>query len=235
MIQNIIDNYIREERAKRDEERKDKEEAFYFSSIGYCQRRQYLTRLGVYPDMIDDRLRRVFAVGNIFEDWVVTILENKFERFELFVYFDTQGLITTEGWRGRYDMLLKDYEGFHLYEIKTKHSRFFHNNYEPDVHYEMQLAAYKEFIDKEITDCRILYISKDDLILKEVGVNTDKHRENVLETIVSLNKSWKEKKIPDCTCGKFCKWELNKKYRPDPDVCQMTEDELQEFISKNKK
>src|SRR3990167_4723914 len=109
MIQNIIDNYIKEERAKRDEERKDKEEAFYFSSIGYCQRRQYLTRLGVYPDNIDDRLRRVFAVGNIFEDWIVKILEKKFK-------IKTQGSITTEGWRGRYDMILEDREGLHLYE-----------------------------------------------------------------------------------------------------------------------
>ena len=154
MIQNIIDNYIKEERAKRDEERKDKPDAFYFSSIGYCQRRQYLTRLGVYPDGIDERTRRVFAVGNIFEDWAVNILEQKG------LVHSKQGSITTEGWRGRYDMLLKDCDGLHLYEIKTKHSRFFHNNYEPDVHYEMQLAAYAEFIKEDIKDYRILYISK---------------------------------------------------------------------------
>lgn len=112
-----------------------------------------------------------------------------------------------------------------LYDYKTAHSDSF--NYvknRPMGHYHtMQLATYMYMWRKlypnialpkypnspvgdlrDLTEARILSISKDDLRLHEEQLMwSDDLEKKVLDYWNTLNKYWKDKKLPPCTCADY--------------------------------
>lgn len=112
-----------------------------------------------------------------------------------------------------------------LYDYKTKHSKWFeYAKGRPMSHYHrMQLATYmymlrKEKVtqvlhdgtthtyspDTELTEARLLHISKDDLRLYEEQLlwSPELERE-VAQYWSTLNGYWQAKTIPKCTCADF--------------------------------
>lgn len=111
-----------------------------------------------------------------------------------------------------------------LYDYKTAHSKWFeYAKGRPMSHYnKMQLGTYMYMLRKTIiadpskmgtmesqfdfkltnlTEARILKISKDDLRLHEMQLLwDDKLEQEVLGYWTSLNKLWEAKKLPPCTC-----------------------------------
>lgn len=108
-----------------------------------------------------------------------------------------------------------------LYDYKTQNSRAFSYKRDEMSHYhKMQLGTYMYMLrkwfspentflkertgleGKDITEGRILKISKDDLRMKEQQLLWDTQLESdVVSYWTKLNDHWKKKTIPKCTCG----------------------------------
>lgn len=109
-----------------------------------------------------------------------------------------------------------------LYDYKTKHSKWFeYAKGRPMNHYyRMQLATYMYMLRKgnfkpfdtewgdwkamELTEARLLHISKDDLRLYEEQLLWSPELEKeVYEYWSTLNGYWKNRTIPKCTCADY--------------------------------
>lgn len=181
------------------QEQKSKEytqTSWHASSLGSCQRGNYLKRLGLPPDEeLDERTLRKFDVGNIMEDWLVDLIENNVD-----VKVERQKRVQSKKWdlSGKADAVLTySSKGQEVLEIKSQHSRSFwwmiKNGNKPSRHHEYQLWVYLKLMDIEIG--RIVYLSKDDLAIQEYIVRRDDknlEREVVAE-LVALNNAWKKK------------------------------------------
>lgn len=115
-----------------------------------------------------------------------------------------------------------------LYDYKTVHSRSFHYSKGRDMsHYHrMQLGTYMYMLRSlppvaeksplypvggfsNLTEARILRISKDDLVMEEQQLLwTPDLEKDIVSYWSTLNGYWKEKKFPRCTCGDY---EINQK------------------------
>lgn len=117
-----------------------------------------------------------------------------------------------------------------LYDYKTAHSKWFeYVKDRPMSHYnKMQLGTYMYMLRNgklgeagelkpgtslkfplDLTEARILKISKDDLRLHEQQLLwTPELEKEVKDYWTTINKYWEEKKIPPCTCAEH---EVNKK------------------------
>ena len=188
-------------------ERTDREMTHWHpSALGSCLTGQYLKRLGVKPDReYDDRMLRVFAVGKMFEDWLVDQIEKK-QKVERQVRIE---------WP-EYD--LSGYADFVAngipHEIKTVHSKaFWYMSREggPKIQHRMQLWTYLKCLDKP--EGRLIYLSKDDLAISEyIVLLSDKEiQETVEEELSILNEAWEKKVAPnpppeDSWTAKYCRW-----------------------------
>jgi hypothetical protein len=167
MLTEIIAKYIQE---KRQAEIRDNSK-FRVSDAGRCHLMRYWKRQGKpASDMPDDRQLRVFEAGHVFHIWLQDILRPKGALIEV--------PVEDEHRMGHVDAIVQGDEGVILYDFKTVHSRKFHHNRKEggngDIHYAMQAYTYATMlppsIQKELTDIRIAYISKDDLCIEEVSV-----------------------------------------------------------------
>lgn len=202
-------------------------ENFNASDMGRCYLMRYWKRLGKEGTPIDDRTLRVFAVGNIFHDFFQRITKEgglsilSEEKMEL---KDEEGNVLVSG---RIDDLIQTEGGkLVLYDYKTVHSKKFHYlvGGERDQHYERQVLLYYIMLKEkypELADLRILYISKDDMCLKEMPVMiTDRAVESVRKEVEEINQYWKEKKEPRAIPKEA--WEC--KYCPYSDTCPQGEE-----------
>ena len=81
-----IQTIIEEELRKKQLEKKRAKKHWYASDLGKCLSGAYWARKGVAPDNeYDDRTLRVFECGNIFEDWIISLLDK---------HSETAGLVT---------------------------------------------------------------------------------------------------------------------------------------------
>jgi CRISPR/Cas system-associated exonuclease Cas4 (RecB family) len=194
-IQNLIDEHIREEFNQRG---KKEQSSWYISKLGGCLRGVFLERLGKESDEpFDNRTLRVFNAGNIFEDWVVNLLEQQKD-----VKLEKQTRVEDKelGVSGYVDAIV-EYQGEKRpYEIKSKHSRSFWymvNKQEgPMRHHEYQLWMYLKLLN--ISEGSLLYISKDDLTVAEfiVQLKNRKLEKEVMHNLKILNDCWKTKTLP---------------------------------------
>jgi hypothetical protein len=199
---------------------KSKEERNYgeywsASSAGYCYRRLIFERLGV-PHVEKDgdaRKQRVFTAGAQFHEWLQSITreaklsvaqENEIQDEDLMV-------------RGHFDDLVYVEGKLILYDYKSQNSRAFSYK-KPEMSYfhHMQLGTYLYILRKlktinglkgrvdthDLTESRILKISKDDLRLAEEELLwSPELAEEVIDYWKELNRLWKARKVPPCTCG----------------------------------
>lgn len=228
-IRPAIDNYLLEEAAKE----RDYGDYWSASSAGYCMRKLIFERLGVpaVTKESDGRRQRVFTSGHIFHKWVQDITKNtglsiaqelELQDEELMVrgHIDDLVLIKTPitdtlGTSNREDLILYDY--------KTQNSRAFTWQKGRPVSYfhRLQVGTYMYMLRKgavtdlkqykalqpedvkDLSEARILKISKDDLRMDENQVLWDAELEaDVIAYWELLNSFWESKMIPPCSCDK---------------------------------
>lgn len=183
-LQEMINSAVREEKEAK------KQESWWASSIGSCLRGQYIQRLGIIPKEFTDRELRIFKVGKLFEDWIISLLKQNPD-----LAMETQTRLEVKEWdaSGKPDLIAR-YNGFKkVYEFKTKHSQGF--KYLPNEHHRQQLWFYLHAL--EIQDGSLIYLSKDDLRIEEYPVRLDDEelKNSVVEQFKALNEAWKSKNI----------------------------------------
>lgn len=242
----FVNKILRDKQAER-----TPSENFNASDMGKCYLMRYWKRSGKKGEDLDDRTLRNFAVGNIFHDFFQKITsehglsilsEQKMEMK------DKDGNILISG---RVDDLIQTEGGKKiLYDYKTVHSKKFHylNGYyinkdgkrqhvsgERDKHYEKQVLLYYLMLKDEhpdLTDLRILYISKDDLCLKEMPVViTEKALAEVEKEIAEINGYWQRQEEPRAIPKEA--WEC--KYCPYRNSCSQGEEMARAEVQKESK
>lgn len=168
------------------------------SGLGSCLTSRYMARSGVRPEEHSGRTLRVFALGNLTEEFVLKALRKKMK-----ISTQTSLFIKKWGLSGHVDVLIKDKKKVktreEIWEIKTIRSDDFWNvgkKYPPKLQHRLQLWSYLHGLGKKMG--RLIYISKDDQAVKEFLVRED---EEVLAYIVEkemeiLNTAWEYKVAP---------------------------------------
>lgn len=216
-VRPLVDEYIQKKR----EELRDYGQYWSASSAGYCMRKNIFERLGVPHSTEDEaRLQRVFESGHIFHEWMQRITKNAGLSVASEVELQDEKLMV----RGHFDDLIKIDDNLILYDYKTVSSQSFKYSVgRPMSHFHrLQLGTYmymlrnkgaewdKDFIGnqaenvKNLSEARILKISKDDLRMTEQQLTwTEGLEKDVVEYWSTLNGYWKNKKLPECTCDKY--------------------------------
>jgi hypothetical protein len=223
-----IDEYMAKQRA----EVRDYGNFWSASSAGYCQRKLIFERLGVPPVSkdSDERKYRVFESGKIFHSWVQGITKNaglsiaqelELQDDELMVRGHIDDLVLMQ----KPDDGASMYEGYPhliLYDYKTQHSGAFtwQKGKPASYFHKMQVGTYMYMLRKEkavgptnngisypdLSEARILKISKDDLRLDENQILwSEELEEEVYKYWGTLNAHWimyqQAGKLPPCSCA----------------------------------
>lgn len=205
------------------DDKKEKEYASWrASSMGKCLREHYYRRLGVKPTSPpDERKDRVFKVGDIFHEWIQNMVldsmgKEVFKHGEI-VAVEVEKELSSSKWdnAGRCDLLIMFADGYLiLIDIKTINSRAFwhlensHKNVKDKFpQYWVQLGDYmlmSKLSGVPVDEGRILLVSKDDLMMKEVTyLLTEELEERVKSELSTLNQHWADKTLPPCTCNQL--------------------------------
>lgn len=214
-VRSVVDDYLVAEAKKL----RDYGDYWSASSAGYCNRRLIFERLGV-PHVTDDpRKQRVFSVGHIFHQFIQELTvkagisvaqEGELQDEELMV-------------RGHFDDLIRIGDNLILYDYKSASSKSFSyakkNDNPMSYYHRMQLGTYMYMLRSKryifdnpreryeipkdtIAEARICKISKDDLRMDEQQLMWSKSLEHDVVTYwKTLNRHWKTRKLPDCTCA----------------------------------
>ena len=188
-IQDIIDEALVDDREPRTKTH------WYASDLGKCPASAYFARQGIAPSNPPDaRARRIFSIGNTFEAWLFDKIKAKYPTA---YQPETQ---TIEEWnlRVRPDAVLPD----EVHEYKTVHSNKFHwmlkKGEGADRHYLMQLYCGMKAMGK---NGRLVYMSKDDLVIAEFELKLDDPiKEEVEAEVKLLNDAWVAQKPPAPRC-----------------------------------
>jgi hypothetical protein len=176
------------------------------SSFGYCYRNQFWNRKDEpQSNPPDERSLRVFQAGNLFHDFVQNIIRKQDENNGIEV------AIENEDFKGRADLVI----GNEVMDIKSQHSRSFWwmEKKEFDIIKDkfgnwLQVMYYALELDKEFG--RLVFISKDDLCIKEFIQPLNTFWKKHLSTeITTLKNIWKADKLPPA--APRCEYKFNKK------------------------
>ena len=212
-VRQIIDDFLIEEaKAVR-----DYGDYWSASSAGYCMRKTILERHGLPKLNEDARKQRVFTSGHVFHDWIQQLTKKAGISIAQEVELQDEELMI----RGHFDDLILVEDKLILYDYKTVNSRSFmwakKNGNKMSYFHRMQLGTYMYMIrkggafhekfepvfkSKDLKEARILKIEKDALMMGEQQLFWDEElSREILDWWTTLNKYWKEKKIPPCTCA----------------------------------
>lgn len=203
-VRPAIDEYL----LKKSQERRDYGDYWSASSAGYCMRKVYFDRLQVPHVKADARKQRVFTVGNVFHAWIQGITHDA----GLSIEQETELVDDTLMVMGHIDDLVNIDGKLILIDYKSQNSRSFtYTAYrdQPMSHYHrMQLATYLYMLRAtkypELTEGRILKISKDDLRMSEEQLLWSPALEKeVVGYWNTLNGYWKNTQVPACTCADY--------------------------------
>lgn len=216
LLSPLIDKYLQ---GQQQEYPKD---YFRASSAGYCQRYVIMKRLGVTP--VEERSDtstdlRIFAAGHIFHEWMQRITKDAGISVaqELEVVDDELGV------KGHFDDLVLVDDKPVLYDYKTQNSRAFtwqmgrpmsslHRMQLGTYMYMLRQKAIKQanggYLGLDLTEARILKISKDDLRMKEEQLLWTPELENdVVSYWRKISAAWdhyqKTGELPPCECLKI--------------------------------
>lgn len=188
------------------------------SSAGYCMRKVIFDRLKVPHVKEDARKTRVFEVGHVFHRWLQDITKDSGLSIAQEVELQDEDLMI----RGHFDDLILVDNNLILYDYKTQNSRAFSYKRPEMSHYhKLQLGTYMYMLRKskkpysytedereqyfttdQLSEARILKLSKDDLRMSEEQLLwTPALEKEVYGYWSTLNGYWKNKTLPKCTCA----------------------------------
>lgn len=216
-IRPAIDDYLASQQAKV----RDYGDYWSASSAGYCMRKLVFERLGVPPVAKDgdERKTRVFEAGHLFHQFMQEITKGAGLSIAQELELQDEEFMV----RGHIDDLILINDHLILYDYKSQHSGAFTWQKDRPISYyhRLQVGTYMYMLRKldvpqtfgrkpggvqvnyaDLTEARVLKISKDDLRMNENQVLWDEQLEaDVMDYWVALNGFWKERKMPECTCA----------------------------------
>lgn len=216
-IRPTVDQYLLDEAGKV----RDYGDYWSASSAGYCMRKLIFERLKVTPTLAPGaRKQRVFSVGHIFHAWLQDLTVQAGISVAQEVELQDDELMI----RGHFDDLISINGHLILYDYKTQNSRAFtwnkkngdnmsHFHRHQLLTYIYMLRKMKELVAEDddghpifnvenLSEARILKISKDDLRMHEQQLFWNKANELIITSWwKELNRYWTERKLPPCTCA----------------------------------
>lgn len=169
---------------------------FRVSGAGQCYLKRIVEKEGYEPsDPYEPRKLRIFAVGNIFHNWLQDLLEKEG------ILIGKEIEVEDEVKKGHIDAIIQLDGKRILYDFKTVHShKFFHLSNGIDIHYCIQAWTYKQMYEaqfqEKIDEVYIIYISKDDLLFEEIDVskvyNIEKITKEDWEILLKIYKKEEE-------------------------------------------
>lgn len=224
-IRPLVDAYLKTE----SEKVRDYGDYWSASSAGYCMRKVIFDRLGVPAVKQDDRKTRVFESGHIFHEWMQRITQQsglsvaqELELIDddLMIKGHIDDLVLVDGKLILYDYKTQHSRAFQWQKKNGRQMSYFHKMQlgtymymlrkwdGHDDSYPKSVGAYhiidfnSKYPCKDLTEARILKISKDDLCMAEEQLFWDKELEqDVVGYWTELGQLWAEKKLPPCTCA----------------------------------
>jgi hypothetical protein len=190
-VAQLISERIATDRAK-DTRVKD---AFHVTDLGKCLRGVYLKRLHNI-DGFDDRQLRIFRAGHLFEEFIISsIPESTISELQGTCVWPELNLM------GSFDLLTKEADGYHLYELKSQNSQSFHYMLDAanPLHIQ-QVLLYASKIQERIplAGIHVFYLSKDDLCSKQFDVPYDQAIvDAALLKAKYLKECWDKGILPD--------------------------------------
>jgi len=164
------------------------------SLLGSCYRRQWWNRANEpQTNPPDERSKRIFACGNLFHDFVQSVITKNNKDIEI------EKLVETEDFKGFADIV----NGEEVIDLKSQHSKSFwymQGKTKEEIGKEkfnnfMQCAFYAVNLKKPLI--RLVFISKDDLCIQEYPDEVYPYWAGLLdEEITKLQWYWKGKTLP---------------------------------------
>jgi len=166
------------------------------SKLGQCYRRQYWARKGEpESEPINERTRRVFAMGNMVEKFIIDNLLIRYPDWQ------TQVKVLKDDVYGYADLVTPD----EVADVKSQHSRkFWYNSKDVDggkdirdMFYPnwMQVMTYAWILGKE--KARLIYVSKDDLSIQEYVLPCDDYWKGEIDMeLTKIRYFWDFKTLP---------------------------------------
>jgi len=195
-VQGIVNDYLRQ---KFEENIKNAKDVFRVSDMGRCYRMRIWKRQKKEAEPFDDRTLRILEAGNIFHWWLQKRLEDSGTLLE------KEGEVKTKDGElvGHFDALVEKDGKKLLYDFKTQHSNSFHHirkrGDKAKHHHMMQLMTYVYLLNEkypDLTEGRLLLVSKDDLTLLEYGGKLEEWKNRVEKDIKTLFDYWNKKITP---------------------------------------
>jgi len=143
---------------------------FRVSSAGMCYLRRIWEREGREPtDPFDNETKKRLKLGEIIHNWLESVVEET-------GYLLVKELEMMDEHRfGKLDVVVKKNGKKILYDFKTVDPRRFAYKDKIDIHYCIQAWTYKFMLEEQfgikVDSVRLLYVSRDNLLLKEVDIS----------------------------------------------------------------
>jgi len=178
------------------------------SNAGYCMRKVIFDRLHVPHTSEDARKQRVFESGHIFHSWIQGVTKEA----GISVAQETELIDDKLMIKGHIDDLLLIDGKLMLVDYKTQNSMAFtwakKQNLGMSHYHKMQLGTYMYMLRSgeypELSESRIVKISKDDLRMEEDQLLWNAGLEKTIyEYWSTINGYWNAKTIPKCTCAEI--------------------------------
>jgi CRISPR-associated exonuclease Cas4 len=201
MIDNLIDSYIKRPEKER------KVGTYYPSEIGYCIRRVYLQYK--FPKEIDKSVLRIFAVGNIFHEFIAKVLSSA--GFE--THLNERSVCLIDSFdkfilSGRLDDFVVAVKNGKSYVIDVKSTNSISKTKEPSEFHKIQIAPYIKAIGAD--GGFILYVEKNNLQTKLFKVdNWEKYLDIALARGHKLHKALTTNALPFREAKKFNAWQCD--------------------------
>ena len=204
-LSHLLDQQLKSEREER------KSSRFHVSSAGQCYRKRYWQRANQpQTNPPDERGLRIFAVGNLFHEWIQAKLGL------MGILISKEQPVKDEHRSGRIDAVTLQDGQYIIYDFKTVHSRKFWyltKKNETDPQYAHQIVTYLDMLGGQFGNpqLRILYISKDDLALEEIVIRPQDWTRAVQEDWDEMIDYWERGVLPPAESKfgwecKYCNW-----------------------------
>ncbi|MEK6883779.1 MAG: hypothetical protein AABY22_29390, partial [Nanoarchaeota archaeon] len=204
-------------------------ERWYATDLGGCLGGAYFRRKGETPSNPPDaRSLRIMRMGKKIEEMVVEDFQNYFKDKPEILLLDTQGYLLDEelSASARYDLLIVHRNLPPLvYEIKSVNSKAFwwmaKEGFKIKPEHELQIQWYLKKLIEKYPDIegRVLYVSRDDLVIQELNTSYNPEiAKQSEEKFRLLNECWRNQTLPPVEPAVVFndanrKWQVNYKAR----------------------
>jgi CRISPR/Cas system-associated exonuclease Cas4 (RecB family) len=207
MLKELIDKFYLDRQKNKEQYR------FYITDAGKCSRAVFFNFKNVPKEKIDPRMLRLFDRGDYLQ---MQILNSLFSMG--LVRASEIGIPSQELISGRADAIITLNNELYVVDFKSMNSMIFKKLTKPKEENVNQIQLYMHFF--KIPKGILLYISKDDLDLKEFLIKYDKNRaEKLLKNLSDLKIKIDNNIVPAIILKSKTNWQC--KYCQFKEICKI--------------